>query len=263
MEPGTDRGADAADDIAALRARLAARPTVAERYTAQHGHPLGHDGLTEGRTARWALAPRMLVLAVVTIVLVTAVLVWRVQAGGPGEVVPLDALPAGTAGGPEPEAEPDGGSDPAGPGTVEPESVIAHVVGQVERPGVVELPAGARVYEAVEAAGGVTADADLSAVNLARVLGDGEQVVIPAVGEAPPGGPESGQGSGDAGTALIDVNAADAGQLETLPGIGPVLAQRIVDHRTTHGPFTSVAQLQDVSGIGPALLAQIEDLVRT
>lgn len=259
MEPGTDREADAADDIAALRARIAARPTVAERYVATHGHPLGHDGLTDGRTARWTLAPRVLVLAVVAIVLITALLVWRVQAAGPGEVVPLDSLPAGSAGGPEPEQVPDDGSSPAGP-----ESVIAHVVGQVERPGVVELPAGARVYEAVEAAGGVTADADLSAVNLARVLGDGEQVVIPAVGQAPPAGDEAGtgQGSGADDGYPIDVNSADAGRLETLPGIGPVLAQRIVDHRTTHGPFTSVAQLQDVSGIGPALLAQIEDLVR-
>src|SRR5690606_23530504 len=114
--------------------------------------------------------------------------------------------------------------------------------GQVERPGIVRLPSGARVVDALDAAGGPTAEADLAAVNLARQVIDGEQVYVPLPDEAPPAavsGPVSG---------VIDLNTADATALVDLPGVGPVLAERIVDWRTEHGRFTSVDELGEVSG---------------
>ncbi len=128
------------------------------------------------------------------------------------------------------------------------------------------LPAGSRVADAVDAAGGATGGADLSAVNLARVLVDGEQVRVPAEGEAPvappasPGGGASG-GSSGAPAAPVSLSTADAGTLDGLPGIGPVLAQRIVDWRTAHGRFSSVDELAEVSGIGEKLLEQLRPLV--
>ncbi|MGN6300737.1 MAG: ComEA family DNA-binding protein [Angustibacter sp.] len=143
--------------------------------------------------------------------------------------------------------------------------VLVHVVGQVRRPGVVRLAPGARVEDAVAAAGGATGRADLAAVNLARPVVDGEQIVVPRPGEAtPPAGP-SGGASPSPGTSAagpVDLNAATPEQLDALPGIGPVLAGRIVDFRTQHGRFGSVDELGDVSGIGDALLERLRPLVR-
>ena len=151
--------------------------------------------------------------------------------------------------------------------------VVVHVVGQVKRPGVQELPVGSRVAQAVEAAGGATKGADLSRVNLARVLVDGEQVRVPAPGDpvdpseltgpgAPAGGAGGGSGGGAGGSGgLVPLNSADLAALDTLPGVGPVLAQRILDWRTQHGRFTSVDELGEVSGIGEKLLAQLTPLV--
>ncbi|HEX6916879.1 MAG TPA: ComEA family DNA-binding protein [Phycicoccus sp.] len=146
--------------------------------------------------------------------------------------------------------------------------VVVHVVGQVAHPGVEELPVGSRVSDAVAAAGGATSKADLSAINLARVLVDGEQVRVPKPGEvlsaaaggAP--GPGSGASTGP-GAGLVPLNTADVAALDTLPGVGPVLAQRIVDWRTAHGRFTTVDELAEVSGIGEKLLAQLRPLVTT
>jgi competence protein ComEA len=139
----------------------------------------------------------------------------------------------------------------------------------VARPGVEELPVGSRVSDAVEAAGGATAKADLSGLNLARVLVDGEQVKVPEPGEvvATPGGgggaaPGAGGGAGTGGV-VVPLNTADVSTLDTLPGVGPVLAQRIVDWRTAHGRFTTVDELAEVSGIGQKLLAQLRPLVTT
>lgn len=152
--------------------------------------------------------------------------------------------------------------------------VVVHVVGQVKRPGVRELPAGSRVAQAVAAAGGAKIGADLSRVNLARVLVDGEQVRIPAPGDpvdpreltgpsaasgAGGGGGMGGVGGGSGGQVAL--NSADLAALDTLPGVGPVLAQRILDWRTQHGRFTSVDELGEVSGIGEKLLAQLTPLV--
>nr|WP_216648489.1 ComEA family DNA-binding protein [Isoptericola chiayiensis] len=142
--------------------------------------------------------------------------------------------------------------------------VVVHVVGQVARPGLVGLPAGARVADAVEAAGGASDGADLAALNLARTVTDGEQVYVPAPGEevpAPPPTRSAGGGAAEEPTAPVRVNEADASTLATLPGIGPVLAERIVARRDENGPFTQVDQLAEVSGIGPVLLDELRDLV--
>ncbi|GAA1718573.1 ComEA family DNA-binding protein [Fodinicola feengrottensis] len=129
--------------------------------------------------------------------------------------------------------------------------VVVAVGGKVRRPGLVRLPAGSRVADAVAAAGGALPGVDLTSVNLARKLVDGEQVVV---GEPMPAAP--GQPAATAG-GVINLNAATAAELDALPGVGPVLAQRIVDYRTQHGPFSSVEQLREVSGIGAAKFANL------
>jgi competence protein ComEA len=140
------------------------------------------------------------------------------------------------------------------------ERVVVHVVGQVARPGVVRLPAGSRVEEAVAAAGGAERDADLARVNLARVLVDGEQVVVPRPGEAVVEAPAPGDPSAQA--APVDLNTATEAELDTLPGVGPVLAGRIVQWRSTNGRFTRVDELAEVAGIGPTVLERLRPLVR-
>jgi competence protein ComEA len=136
-------------------------------------------------------------------------------------------------------------------------TVVVSVVGLVARPGLVTLPSGARVAQAVEAAGGLLPEADPASVNLAAVVTDGQQVAVgvPAV----PGAAAPGAGAAPAGP--LDLNTAGVAELDTLPGIGPVLAQRIVDHRTREGPFTSIDQLDDVPGIGPSTAAELAGLV--
>lgn len=139
--------------------------------------------------------------------------------------------------------------------------VVVDVVGKVRRPGVYRLPDGSRVDDALEAAGGALPGVDLSQLNLARKLADGEQVAVGVSGAAGAAGPPgTGAASGTA-SAPIDLNTATVQQLDTLPGVGPVLAQRIVDWRTEHGRFDSVDQLQEVSGIGPSRLADLRALV--
>lgn len=148
---------------------------------------------------------------------------------------------------------------PAGVSTAGAQLVV-HVAGLVARPGVYELPPGSRVVDAVEAAGGAIAGTDLSQLNLARMVVDGEQV---AVGVPPaPGG---GVGSGTPGTessSPLDLNLATETQLDSLPGVGPVLAARIVAWRQANGRFSSVEELLEVSGIGEATLGDIAPLVR-
>ena len=134
-------------------------------------------------------------------------------------------------------------------------TLVVDVAGRVRRPGVVRLPFGARVEDALKAAGGRLPGVSLDSLNLARKLVDGEQVVV---GAAASGGGPAG-GSVD---ALVDLNAADAAALDALPGIGPVLAQKIVDWRTAHGRFASVDQLREVGGIGESKFAALKAKVR-
>ena len=154
--------------------------------------------------------------------------------------------------------------------TTVPTEVVVHVAGAVVRPGVHTLPAGARVVDAVDAAGGLSAAADQTRVNLAALVSDGERVYVPTVGEqAPPpiatGADEPRDNPGEAGGgegALIDINTATEADLDELPGVGPATAAAIIEHRQSIGGFTSVDQLLDVRGIGEAKLEQLRPLVR-
>jgi competence protein ComEA len=160
---------------------------------------------------------------------------------------------------PVPAARVDAPNSSAGP-SVSPGVVVVAVSGRVQHPGLVRLPAGSRVADAIQAAGGALPDTDLSLVNLARKLVDGELVAVgvaaPAAGGAAPGA--AGQ-AGDTGP--LNLNTATAAQFEALPGIGPVLAQHLVDYRTKHGQFKTVDELRQVDGLGASRFNQIKDLV--
>lgn len=155
-------------------------------------------------------------------------------------------------------------NDSGQPVGVDAPPLLLHVLGAVAAPGLVELSPGARVVDAVAAAGGFTADADPAGVNLARLVTDGEQLVVLAAGQAPPVGP-TGTATGGAGgvnaDGVVHLNTADVAALDTLPRIGPALAQRILDWRDANGPFTSVDQLLDVAGIGDAVFSGLVDKV--
>jgi competence protein ComEA len=133
--------------------------------------------------------------------------------------------------------------------------LVVHVVGAVRRPGLFRLVEGSRVADAVARAGGPTPKAELSAVNLAAPLADGQQVAVPVRGAAAAGG------AGSAAGTKVSLGAATVEQLDELPGIGPVTAEKIVDWRAAHGPFRSVEDLDDVPGIGPARIEQLRELV--
>lgn len=187
---------------------------------------------------RWRVA------AGAVIVTLAAVAVWAVtrppDAGPPLEFVLPTVAPLGAA----PALEP--------PGTV-----VVHVAGAIARPGLVEVPAGSRVADAVTAAGGPTAAADLDRINLALPVEDADHVHIPVRGE-----PTVILGSGEGTTdGPLDLNRANEAALDELPGVGPATAAAIVAHREEHGPFTSVTALQEVPGIGPAKLERLRDLV--
>ncbi len=137
--------------------------------------------------------------------------------------------------------------------------LLVDVAGWVRDPGVYAFTEGSRVIDAIEAAGGARSGALLQALNLAALLVDGTQILVPREGAA--GAPPVGSTTGASSGGLVNVNTASATDLEALPGIGEVIAQRIIDHRTANGPFTSVDQLVDVSGIGDAILASIRELV--
>lgn len=154
------------------------------------------------------------------------------------------------------------------------EEVTAHVVGAVAEPGVVRLQGGARVVDAIEAAGGLSSDAQPEGVNLARLVEDGEQIIVPdrsslptgqgheggdqGAGQATSTGPGTGQAGSQANTK-VNINHAEAAELETLPGVGPATAQAIITHREENGPFGSVEDLVLVHGIGDATLARLRE----
>ncbi len=138
--------------------------------------------------------------------------------------------------------------------------VVVDVVGAVRRPGLYRLEQGARIADAVARAGGATRKADLAQVNLAAPLADGEQVVVPSRGAAGAGVAGSAGRAGVA-TGPVHLSSATLEQLDSLPGIGPVTAQKILDYRDKHGAFSSVDELDAVPGIGPARMDQLRDLV--
>jgi competence protein ComEA len=138
-------------------------------------------------------------------------------------------------------------------------AVVAHVAGAVLHPGVYRLQPDARVADAVDAAGGPTADADVDAVNLAAKVADGERIYLPRRGELPPA---AAAGGGAAAAGPLDLNTATAEQLDGLPGVGPATAAAIVEYRTQHGRFRSVDELLEVRGIGDAKLSSLRSKVR-
>ena len=144
------------------------------------------------------------------------------------------------------------------PSTADAPTAFVHVFGQVKSPGLYALPAGSRIVDAVSAAGGFTALADQSALNLAQAIEDGQQIVVAAQGATA----QASAGANVAG-GKVDLNTADATALQTLDGIGPALAQRILAYRTAHGGFRTVNDLQNVTGIGPKKFAAIKANVST
>nr|WP_239522659.1 helix-hairpin-helix domain-containing protein [Geodermatophilus sabuli] len=214
----------------------------------RHRAPGAAVRLDPGRRGAWALWAAGLIAAVLV-----AVLTWvdrpQVQPAPDAPARQSTPAPPGTA-----PATPSVG---AVPGTSTP--VVVSVVGLVARPGLVTLPGGSRVADAVASAGGLLPEADPASVNLAAVVTDGQQIAVGVPGAAPVAG--STPATGAAATGPVDLNAATAADLDALPGIGPVLAQRIVDHRAQHGRFTTVEQLDDVAGIGPAIYADLAELV--
>ena len=162
----------------------------------------------------------------------------------------------------------DDGAAPSPTSTTAVVSLVVHAAGAVAVPGIHSLPPGSRVSDLLAAAGGPSPDADLDRVNLAAPVGDGERVWFPRLGEesepsvvAGSGGGAGPAGGGGAAPALVDLNVASAEELDVLPGVGPATAAAIIEHRSTHGPFTSVEDLLDVPGIGEAKLEQLRDLV--
>lgn len=234
-----------------LRRPAPPRPTWAERCRAA---PRAAVGRTVG-WVRWIGPAR---LAVGCLSAGGAVLVgWWLVAAPPTPVE--DTLPRASAattdgGG---EVSPDSGAS-AAPIPTANASVTVHVTGAVGVPGVYTLPAGSRVIDAVALAGGATPSADVSAINLAAVLVDGQKVVVPLPGEvivAPEASPATSSGG------PVSLSQASAEALDGLPGIGPVLADAIVRWRTEHGGFGSVDEITEVPGIGPALLERLRGLV--
>ncbi len=149
-------------------------------------------------------------------------------------------------------------------GTSAPGPLIMHVVGAVARPGVYTLAPGSRLNDAVRAAGGLTAQADVERVNLADFARDGAQLYVPYRGTpAPPSPTPLSASAGDNAQALelVNINTATAKELEELSGIGPTLAERVVAYRQTHGPFASIEAIQQVAGIGPACYEQIKPYI--
>lgn len=189
------------------------------------------EATAESRGARRRVgigAAIVLVLAVAGVTIATGAV--RTASAPPEEVVAVEVDVAATA-------------------------IYVHVHGAVAQPGLYRLDDGARVVDVIAAAGGLGPDADETAVNLARPLGDGEQLYVPIVGEAPP--PAVAQ----TGDGRISINTADAAALDTLPRIGPALADRIIRWREENGAFTSIDDLLAVSGIGEKLLDVLRDLV--
>lgn len=209
---------------------------------------------------------------------------WWVLSGRPQEQAavspPLVRVPAEQPAGSAPDVpEADPASEPAGmpattratpggptAGSTSSAGVVVDVTGRVRRPGLVTLDAGARVADAVQSAGGALPQVDLSSINLARPLVDGEQLLVgvraaTVAGASPAPGPGTPSSVAGSAAPLVDLNAATLEQLDTLPGIGPVTGQSILDWRTDNGAFGSVDELLEVDGIGDVTLADLRDLV--
>ena len=190
-----------------------------------------------GFVRRVGIVPVAVLLGIVGVLVVAAFLA-GIRHGAPAPV----ELPLAGAESPPPVA------------TTQPSLLQVHLAGAVGQPGLYEVSASFRVGDLIDAAGGLSADADGAAVNLAERLRDGQQIYVPVVGEQP--APAAGAG-GTQPSEPIDVNTATAAQLEGLPGIGPSLAAAIIAFRTEHGPFATLDAMEQVPGIGPSKLSQL------
>lgn len=288
-----------ADRLAELRRDLDA---AAVHEAGRHAAPTRLFTLPESlRSAVVRVKPSALIGAAVLLVAVLAIVgvrtAWAERAAVPVPVSPtgsasVDAVRDTAAPSTGQVIDEPGATDlPSGtPQAVatsaEPEvATYVHVMGAVSEPGVVQVPAGSRVSDVVEVAGGLSGDADLSRINLARVVVDAERIWIPVTGEELPvevsdaaptvpaaaggvsattaseGGAAGGAAAGQGGPAVIDLNGADSTTLQTLPGVGPVTAESILAWRTENGQFNTVDQLLEVSGIGPRTLDKLRPLV--
>lgn len=200
----------------------------------------------------------LLIAALVVAVVVTAVgqqTAQVVEPGGPGagsKPDDGDGQGAGVTGQGVPTSSPATGG-----------ILFVHVLGAVRRPGLFELRDGARVIDVVAAAGGLAPTADPAGVNLARLVSDGEQLYIPRLGEAQPGAPPGVTGPDGATGGKINLNSASVAELDTLPRIGPAMAQRIIDYREANGRFGSIDDLRNVTGIGEKTFDGLKELVTT
>ncbi|MEV6328923.1 ComEA family DNA-binding protein [Streptomyces sp. NPDC051909] len=253
---------------------------------ADRERPGPQPALSHGEMAKLALRERLPLwvqsrcglerrsLAALTVVLIVAAggagaYFWTgrpQQIRAPEVVAAARPLPGIQSAGIGPDAVPSAGPSPTSrPGAAA--VVVVDVGGKVRSPGVFTLPAGSRVTDALRAAGGIRPGTDLTGLNRARVLMDGEQVVVglPAAagGGAGAGGTAGGSAAGAPGPAApLSLNTATVEQLDALPGVGPVLARHIVEHRVEHGGFRTVAELRDVNGIGARRFADLAPLVR-
>ena len=235
------------------------------RHARSHEGVLGVAGALERLRDRVAdrvpFAAQHLTVLVALAAVVLVVVAW-VRISASSEAVPVPrartAQPFPTPPGSPSSPASGQSSPPASPGAST--TVVVDVAGKVNHPGVLTLPAGSRVVDAIRRAGGARGGADLSTLNLARVLVDGEQILVgvPAPAPAPGVSPGGNSGAGaDAGGGPVSLNQATLEQLESLPGVGPVTAQKILDYRTSHGAFGSLDELLDVDGIGEKTLAQL------
>jgi competence protein ComEA len=242
------------------------RAEIARRRLAQLA--ASFDAQLPPDTESETVAPRRLELPHVKVLVTLAIaasvlLVWWLLSGRPHAAAPDEPLafaPTSSASG-SPGASPSASGATAKPA----DELVIDVVGKVRKPGIVTVPKGSRVFEAIAAAGGLKGNVDASTVNMARVLTDGEQILIgtsPAAALGPSGAGAGAAGAGaGAPPAKINLNTATAEQLDTLPGVGPVTAQAILSWRTENGRFTSVDDLLGVKGIGDATLADLRNLV--
>ena len=187
---------------------------------------------------------------IAVVVLIAAVGVWRHAATREHS----QALAQSSSEGEESEAASVAAGPSAPQSSGEHADVVVYVSGAVASPGVLTLPATSRVIDAITAAGGATPEADLESINLARILVDGEHIRVGVVGESPP---PASAGTGTDAQACVRLATATETELQTLPGVGPALAQRIISYRATHPRLTSVEELDDVPGIGPSLIEKI------
>lgn len=264
-------------------ARGAPADGAPDRAAADRASPDGADAAESPVPAvfRWRSGRSAAALLAVISVLLAGWFWWQAADGAP-RVRSLGEPPGSEAAdGSGPAVADDGGpdgapsrADPAAaemPGATAAGTIVVHVAGAVAKAGVVVLPRGSRIHEAIKAAGGNTRAADLDRLNLAAVLEDGQKVLVPERGSPDPvelPGPSTGpDGTGTSGGAgapagKVNLNTAGVEELATLPRVGPVLAQRIVDWRKQHGSFGSVEELDAVEGVGPKLLEALLPLVR-